>query len=117
MTFTITPSLWIGIDPRVNSGPRCWGVCRSMSSLARAKTEVAGWRLLEPFRPDGVSGSSGLSAGGHVHYVNLPIDRLPGHTCHEHPNILQCLLRGWSNTAHHPFTHPLLAVPGKPPAL
>ena len=65
-----------------------------------------------------MSGSSGLSAGGHVHYVNLP-HRLPiGYPATpvptpEHPSVPTKRLVQYRTC--HPFTHPLLAVPGKPP--
>ena len=91
-------------------------------AVARAKEVAASVEL----RPDGVSGSSGLSAGGHVscslrrlppQYVHLPIDRIPGHTFPEHPNILYTSFSAYEEVQYRtsPFHTSLACSSGQAP--
>jgi len=78
---------------RTAVGHGCWGVCRSMSSLARAKTEVAAsWAVVPARRCVGLLRPQRWRTCSLRQPTHRLPGMLPGHTCPEHPNILQCLL-------------------------
>ena len=97
----------------------------SQSSLARAEPRGGGF-LSFGQTVCRAPQASALADMYHVHYVDYPPSTstypLIGYPAIPFPNTRTSFIHPSvptkrSNTAHHPFTHPLLAVPGKPPAL
>ena len=105
---------------------RCWGgVSQQVLAVARYRpSQDERWRLPLSL------GQTVCRAPRASALADMFIIRPPTHTCRclgdrivtrprylsrtpKHPSVPTKR----SNTAHHPFTHPLLAVPGKPPGL
>jgi hypothetical protein len=118
--------LWIYLDRDSARQLRCWGVCRS--NVLALSPEPKRWRLPLSFGQTVCRApqASALADMYHVHYVDYPPSTstypLIGYPAIPFPNTRTSFIHPSvptkrSNTAHHPFTHPLLAVPGKPPAL
>jgi hypothetical protein len=115
--------LWIYLDRDSARQLRCWGVCRS--NVLALSPEPKRWRLPLSFGQTVCRApqASALADMYHVHYVDyppyvhLPIDRIPGHTFPEHPNILYTSFSAYEEVQYRtsPFHTSLACSSGQAP--